>query len=108
MFAKPAWMIPTAFTVLFLICAPAFRLPFLAFPAGVSFVIALFVLYRDFRPRDKYDLRGLVDAQDKADLQNLGSNVGVFEFDDYLCHYCRTRYSMELRKCPKCGRARTS
>ncbi len=106
MLSRLAWMVPTAFTMLFLIGAQAFQLQILVLPAGICFVATLYVLYRDFKPRDKYDLKALEDFEDKVELSKLDPNVGVFEFDLYLCPYCKSKYSSELRNCPKCGRAR--
>jgi hypothetical protein len=104
MLKRTSWIVPCALTVVFCLTFGATGANIFAGAAGVSICATALALWHDFRPRGKYDLNRLRELDDKRELANLDPNVGVFEYDDYLCPYCRTRYSMELRSCPKCGR----
>jgi hypothetical protein len=108
MLSRTAWIVPTAFTVAFCFLAGATGITLFIGAAAASLLVTVFVLFRDFRPRGKYDLQALKEFEEKQELAELDPSVGVFEFDDYLCPYCRTIYSTELRKCPSCGRTRSS
>jgi hypothetical protein len=108
MLSRSAWIVPTALTLVFSIAAGATGVTLFVGGAAACLVVTLFALWRDFKPRDKYDLQSLKEFEEKQELADLDPNVGVFEFDDYLCPYCRHIYSTEFRKCPKCGRTRSS
>jgi hypothetical protein len=108
MFSKTFWIVPTSFMIVFLLLFEGTGATIFLGASGIAVLSTLAVLWRDFKPKGRYDLSRLQEIEDREELANLDPDVGVFEFDDYLCPYCRTRYSMEYRNCPKCGRSRSS
>ena len=108
MLSKTSWIVPTAFTLVFALLFAGTGATIFLGASGIALLGTVVALWHDFKPRGKYDLSRLQDIEDREELRNLDPGVGVFEYDDYLCPYCRTLYSMEYRRCPKCGRTRSS
>lgn len=108
MLSKTTWIAPTALTIVFALLFGGTGMSLFAALAGIALVVTFAAIWHDFRPRSKYDLSLLQDIHDREELANLDPSVGVLEYDDYLCPYCRTLYSTEYRNCPSCGRRRTS
>ena len=107
MLSKVTWIVPTALAVVFAMMFVATGLTVFVAPCGLALLCLGWALWRDFKPRSKYDLSLLRDIHEKEELAELDDSVGVIQYDDYLCPYCRTLFSTEHRNCPNCGRARS-
>jgi hypothetical protein len=106
MFSKRNWIIPTAFTMLFLILAAEFGLRILVLPAVGCFGWTVFALWRDFGPRDPYDLTALKQLHEDEELAALDPDFESVVFDSFLCPHCDTIYSNDFPICPKCRQPR--